>query len=222
MRLAGPLHQRGAVLLLSLLLLALLSALVTHALQANQWQRRIASHEIASARAAAAARSALRWGEQWLMSLPGDAPPECVGACKPTPATLASLPGAVAGLDPVEALQERWWLDHAFADGFDPVTGRQVASRGRSGTPVGRWTVIPVASPSGTGAASAEPDIRYYRILARAVPARRGQPVLIETLLARPWGDARWQDPLPVTGTGYCALPGVPRPCGRLRWQQRP
>ena len=221
-RLARQGNQRGGSLLLALLLLALLSTLVTHVLQANQWQRRIATHEIAGARAEASAQSAVRWAEQWLMHLPGDQPPVCLEPCDPELARLGTYPDSLAGLEPVLQLNEDWWLTHAHADGFDPSTKQRRAARGTGATPIGRWTVIPLEQPAKSPAAANPPDIRYYRVLARAVPAGRGQAVLIETIVARPWGDLRWQDRLPADGATFCARPDAPRPCGRLRWQQRP
>jgi Tfp pilus assembly protein PilX len=218
----GRRPQQGAGLLLALLLLTLLGGLVTHALQANQWQRRIASHEIAGARAEAAARSALEWAEQWLMHLPGDAPPACTPGCDPSLDPLGVAPVALAGFAPLLDLDERWWLDHAHADGFDPVSGSLLADRSSDQTPTGRWTVIPLAHPEAPTALDSGREIRYYRVLARAVPARRGEPVLVETVVARPWGDPRWQDTLPAGGSAFCAAPDAPRPCGRLRWQQWP
>jgi hypothetical protein len=218
----GPNRQLGASLLLALLLLALLSGLVAHALQANQWQRRIASHEIAGARAETAARSALRWAEQWLMHLPGDPTPACADSCEPLPGHLPTT-GALGGLDSALQLGERWWLDHAHADGFEPQGGRMLAARGVSGSPIGRWIVVPFEGRGGPTPLPRDAEIRYYRILARAAPAHRGEPVLIETIVARPWGDALWRDPLPaVDGATFCAAPDTPRPCGRLRWLQRP
>jgi Tfp pilus assembly protein PilX len=218
----GRNREGGASLLLALLLLALLGGLVTHALQANQWQRRIASHEIASARAETAARSALRWAEQWLMHLPGDLPPDCTGPCDPVSMRVRPRPAAPTGLDSALELGESWWLEHAYADGFDPLSGRLLATRGAGDSPAGRWIVIPLEHADGPAPLSENEEIRYYRILARAVPARRGNPVLIETVVARPWGDARWRDALPAGSARFCATPGAPRPCGRLRWQQRP
>jgi hypothetical protein len=219
---SGPVKQRGASLLLAVLLMALFSGLVVHALQANQWQRRIATHEIGLARAEAAALSALRWAEQWLMHLPGEAPPACIDACGLRPETLRTAPDALAGLDPVLALPESWWLEHAHADGFDPGTGRLLEARGASGTPTGRWIVIPLDHPDAPRRLDDGVQIHFYRILARAVPNRQGEPILIETVMARPWGDASWRDSLPADGTPFCATAGAPQPCGRLRWQQRP
>lgn len=215
-------REHGASLLLALLLLTLLSALVAHALEANQWQRRIASHEIARVRAEAAAQSALGWAEQWLMSLPGDAPPDCVGSCESRNAVLGQPPEALAGLDRIRNLDERWWMDFAHADGVDPLTGRRLAPPGGMRTPAGRWIVVPLAIPAPGAAPVGDDDVRSYRVLARAVPNRRGDPVLLESVVARPWGDVRWRDPLPANGSAFCNAPDTPQPCGRLRWQQRP
>ena len=218
--LGGRGRQRGASLLLALLLLALLGGLVTHALQANQWQRRIASHEIAGARAEAAALSALHWAEQWLMHLPGDLPPTCSESCDPALASAGALPADLV-LESALERDERWWLEHAHADGFDPLSGSLLVARGAD-SPIGRWVVAPLTHPDGQRPRSDGTEIRYYRVLARAVPAHRGEPVLIETVVARPWGRAHWRDALPADGTAFCTTPEAPQPCGRLRWRQRP
>ena len=221
-RMAVRTHQRGASLLLALLLLALLSILVTHVLQANQWQRRIASHEIAGARAEAAAQSALSWAEQWLMRLPGDAPPTCLGTCNPQLMNLGTPPLALKAFEQALELNEGWWLANGHADGFDPLSGQLQAVRRIQGTPIGRWVVILLHDPAETTGQTDDPGIHYYRILARAVPAGRGQPVLIETIMARPWGSDHWRDGAHASGTTFCAQTDAPQPCGRLRWQQRP
>jgi Tfp pilus assembly protein PilX len=227
-------RQRGAALLLGLLMLSLLSLLVTQAWSDNRWHMRIASHEISQLRAEAAARSALNWAERWLLTRPGeDRPPACGGHCRGLPILAdRALP------ERPEELAESWWLDNALADGFDPDTGDQVVGRVPDGTPAGRW-IIEEAQVTGEDDV---PTTVYYRIVARAARVPRGTPVVIESVLARPWGDAAWSDarsgppdetetfgigrPVATSETtrsragSFCRQPETPGHCGRLSWRR--
>ncbi len=211
------LRQGGSSLLLGLLLLALLSLLVTNAVSENHWNWRIASHEVAEARAESAARDALAWAEDWLMSLPGDARPEpCSGECAGVPVL---APGAVPASP--ETHGERWWLTNAHARGADPLTGGQLPTAGDPRTPPGRWLVEEAHfAPAGSLGAGV-PDVGFYRIVARAARAPSGAPVVIEAVVARPWGDRAWSDPLPASGAAFCRGAGLPGPCGRMSWRRR-
>lgn len=208
-------RQNGAALLLGLLLLALLSAMVTSAFSENRWQRRIATHELAETRSLEAAGSALAWGEAWLLSRPGDTPPlACAAPCPPGAEILGpTLPG-----DELERQDEQWWLDHAHADGYDPDTDRLVVQRGPSRTPGGRWLVVEAHREAG---AEEGPDVIFYRVYARAARSEGGPAVVLESVLARPWGEPSWSDDLSGATVRFCLEPGAPEPCGRLAWQRR-
>jgi hypothetical protein len=210
-------RQNGSSLLLGLLLLALLSLLVTNAVSENRWQQRVATHELGEARAESAARSAVVWAEDWLMSLPGDIRPDlCTGDCTVTPIHApGSLPGAP------ERLDERWWLEHAYPQGTDPLTKAQSSATGDPRTPAGRWIVSEVHfAPAGTLGIGV-PDVGFYRVVARAARAPAGTPIVIETIVARPWGDVNWTDPLPPTESSFCHVGGMSAPCGRMTWRRR-
>ncbi len=211
-------RQTGAALLLAMLLLLLLSGVVTTAFSDNQWQLRIASHEVAEARAEAAARSALAWAEDWLLSRPGDQrPPPCPAACGAGTLVLA------AGQAPadLESRGEAWWLGHAHADGIEPDTGVLLASRDHPGTPLGRWLVEEAHFEPANPAEPGQPDTSYYRIVARAARAPRGEAVVLEAIVARPWGDPAWLDALPGSSPGFCRQADAPVHCGRLAWRRR-
>ena len=209
--------QRGATLLLGLLLLALLSLSVTSAFSDNQWQLRLGKNQTAEQRAERAAYSALEWAEDWLMSLPGDSRPAiCSAACNAGEVILAAgrIPAAP------EQRSETWWLDNGHPDGFEPVGGNLLATRQVPGSPAGRWLIEEVhVTPDDpvTGA----PEISYFRILARAPRMPRGTAVVLETVVARPWGADHWHDELPGDGVEFCRQAGVPDQCGRLAWQRR-
>lgn len=209
--------QRGATLLLGMLLLALLSLSVTSAFSDNQWQLRLSKNQTAEQRAERAAHSALEWAENWLMSLPGDSRPAiCTDICAPGEIILG------AGRLPVapELRSETWWLDNGHLDGFDPVGGTLLATRQKPGSPAGRW-LIEEAHLAPENPATGVPAISYYRILARAPRMPRGKAVVLETVIARPWGAADWHDNLPGEGRHFCRQVGIPDHCGRLAWQRR-
>jgi Tfp pilus assembly protein PilX len=200
-----------------MLLLALLSLAVGTAFSDNQWQLRISSNQWSEQRAEQAASSALSWAESWLMSQPGELRPlPCRSSCSAAQVILTddALPPGLAGLN------ETWWLDNGHADGLEPASGTLLAARSIGGSPGGRWLVQEIHHEPADGAAGT-PEISYFRVTARAPRAPRGTPVLLETIVARPWGSAAWRDALPASGSGFCSAPGVPAHCGRLSWRRR-
>lgn len=209
--------QKGATLLLGMLILAMFSLAVTSAWSDNQWQLRLGKNQNAEQRALMAASSALEWAEAWLMSLPGETRPVvCTQTCDPDAVILAT------GLGPEspEKMAESWWLDHAYQDGIEPHSRSVLATRQLPGSPVGRWLVEEVHYSAGEQA-TGTPAISYFRVLARAARAPQGTPVVLETIIARPWGAAGWRDDLPRRGTRFCHQADSPARCGRLAWQRR-
>ncbi len=210
-------RQRGATLLLGMLLLAVFSLAVTTAWSDNQWQLRLGKNQSTEQRAVRAASSALEWAEAWLMNLPGDhRPVTCVAPCGPGEVILARG----LGPDQPEQLAESWWLEHGYADGYEPVSRSVVAARQLPGSPVGRWLIEEVHFTAGDPADGA-PDTSYFRILARAARAPQGTPVVLETIVARPWGAVDWRDALPRSEDRFCGDLAGSSPCGRLAWQRR-
>lgn len=218
---ANTVRQRGVTLLLCVLLLAGLSLLALSAASDSQLQLRVMGNIDSEARALAAARSAGAWAEQWLFSLDGASPPPtCASDCTGAAPILA--PGALPqhpGDHP-----ENWWLSQAFADGHDPFTGQRLAPRAVRGTPVGRWLVQElhrdfVAAEQENPSA----ELVWYRVIARAAPAPSGSPVVVESIVARPWGEAGWQDALPRDAalTAFCQSLVHRMPCGRRGWRRR-
>lgn len=209
--------QRGATLLLGMILLAAFSLAVTNAFSDNQWQLRLSKNQSSEQRAAQAASSALEWAEAWLMSLPGESRAAvCTTTCDVDDIILG------AGLGPAqpEQLRESWWLQHGFSDGFEPLSGVMLATRQLNGSPAGRWLVEEVHySPEDP--VTGDPAISYFRVLARAPRAPQGTPVLLESIIARPWGESVWSDALPGNGVRFCQNSGRPDHCGRLAWQRR-
>jgi len=208
-RLAIP----GTALPLALLLLTALSLLAIVAAADGLLQLRMSDNHTAAAATRAAAESALLWGEDWLMSLDG--------ANRPEPCEQDCADGAVIraiGQYPVdpELQAGSWWLANGLADGQDPASGEQLAPRASPG----HWIVEELFyQPSD----ETHPALSYYRVLARADGAAGGPPAVMESILARPWGEAGWRNAFPdAPGTAtFCRSQTVPGPCGRLAWQQR-
>ena len=200
---------RGSSLLLCLLLLLPLTLLVSLTWADSRWELRLAARDLAEQRALTAARSALAWAEAWLMSLPGEArPPPCPAPCTIQPASHGQPPGGQS---------ERWWLEHAHADGWQPESESLLMVRQPRGTPVGRWWIGELwVEPGAPGA-----QLTYYRVLARAARAPAGEPIVLESIVARPWGHRDWQDPLPAVQARFCQAVATPQPCGRTAWQRQ-
>lgn len=214
-----PTAQRGMVLLMGLLLLASLSVLAIAAASDSQLQLRVAANLDREARALQAARAAGTWAEQWLLSLSqAPLPRACVTDCgEPAPVRVAGTYPARPEHEP-----ETWWLDHGLADGIDPLDGTRLAEAGDA--PAGRWIVEELQREARADATTGTAvDVAWYRIVARAPMAPSGPAVVVESLLARPWGAAEWFDPLPraATSESFCAALWSRLPCGRQAWRRR-
>ncbi len=213
-------REKGMALLLCVLLLAALSLVAIAGAGDSRIQVRVAGNVSAERDARRAAESALAWAESWLHGLDGSAQPApCPPDCGPGNPILA-----VDQLPPlVEHQSETWWLDNALADGIDPLSGTRLAERGRSLGPVGRWLIEEVHfEPAGQNG-SGSPAVTYYRVIARATPRTAGTPVVVESIIARPWGDTRWRGAFPGgPGTpAYCIGIAVPAHCGRMAWRRK-
>ena len=213
-------RETGTTLLLCVLLLSSISLVALAAASASGLQLRM-SHNVGSEQQALeAALSANAWAERWLLSLDGSQRPQpCTSACSGQQAVRAA--GSYPPLPEYQG--ERWWLDHGYADGYDPHTARQLVSRAFNGRPAGRWIVEEVQYLPSVEAAEFAAEMSYYRVIARAVHPGLGTPVVVESIIARPWGNALWQDalPRPPEAALFCTglLPGLH--CGRRAWQRR-
>lgn len=213
-------RDRGMALLLCVLLLAGLSLVAIAGAGDARIQVRVVQQVSAERAAVMAAESALAWAEGWLYGLDGSArplpcPPEC-GHGNPIHGSNQLPPF-------VEHQPERWWLDHAVADGIDPETGSRLAQRGLPGGPAGRWLIEEMHVETTTGPAATTTEVTYYRITSRAVPSGSGSPVVLESIIARPWGDASWQSAFPAVNRtpGYCSTLPDPAHCGRMGWDRK-
>lgn len=205
-------------LLLGLLLLAGLSLLALAAASDSSLQLQASRNISSEQQALSAALSANAWAEHWLLSQDGSARVEpCLAACGNTQPVRAAN-----SYPPLPEYQsESWWLEHGHADGFDPVSGQRIVLRYTADQPVGRWIVeeLHYQSPADAG----QPAVSYYRIIARAVQLGSGTPIVVESILARPWGHPDWRDALPRRHDQplFCLTLPQGTDCGRRAWQRR-
>lgn len=157
-----PRSNRGATLLIALLLLSAMALLGLIAAANGQLQSRLAAMSDDDVQALAIAEATLARGEFQLLALPAE--PRCNDACLPS----IHSPGAL----PPEAEQgnSSWWQSNGLP----------------SGTANGRFAIQDLAL-SGTLVETPQNETRLYRVLAWHVP-ESGEPVVIESLVARSWG----------------------------------
>jgi Tfp pilus assembly protein PilX len=202
------------------LLLSAFTLLVGSAFSANQWQLRIQSNQSSEDKALLAARSAQRWAEQWLLRQAGSQRPlPCASDCGANDPL--RLPQAMPAA--LESQSEHWWLANAFADGMDPAGVSPTVDRQQPGTPLGRWLIIEIHQSDGPDDATGTTNVSYYRIVARAARAPRGTPVIVESILARPWGSIEFTAAVDEAGNSglFCQRIQFPGHCGRMGWQRR-
>jgi Tfp pilus assembly protein PilX len=214
----GRSGERGVALLLSLLLLTSLTLLGLAAASDASLQNRMVGNLEKNLTATRHAESAGRWAEAWLLGLDGDQRPNpCSDRCGPGQVIRQS--GTYPALPERES--EDWWRFSGFAAGLDPVSGDVVdtafAARG------GYWIVEEVRFEPAAQQETPLPDTSYYRIVARGTGPEEHSVAVVESIVARPWGDAGWSDnlPRPPDQPSFCRSIGIEAPCGRLAWQQR-
>lgn len=210
--------QTGMALLLGLLLLAGLSLLALAAASDSGLQLQASRNVSSEQQAISAALSANAWAEHWLLSRDGGTRIEpCPSAC----GTTRPIRAANSYPPLPEYQDESWWLEHGHADGFDPVSGQRIALRYAGDQPVGRWIIeeLLYQPPAQPGQAA----LSYYRITARAVQVDSGTAVVVESILARPWGESDWRDELPRQHDQplFCLTLPHDTDCGRRAWQRR-
>ena len=210
-------RQSGFVLLLSVLLLSVFGLMVGTAFSASQWQFRVQGNRNAEELALLAARSAQQWAERWLLSQEGSIRPlPCPAQCQPGQAIWSA-----EQLSEPAQKTEIWWLDNAMADGFEPASGIRLEDRKSPRTPLGRWVISELhISPKETDTSPS--TVVYYRITARAARTAKGTPVVLESIIARPFGDVRLSIPLsePAASARFCLLAGPSNQCGRMAWRR--
>lgn len=213
--LSPPRTARGGALLLALMLLAGLTLLGLAAASDQALQVRIVGNLERSGQAQRAAEAALAWAEDWLFSLDGSAPPvPCAAGCDGA----VFLSGA-AWPDHPEQADATWWQSHGHRAEASPVDGSSPPER--PSTNPGHWIVAVIDVPPSPASDPPVPVIGWYRVAARGTDAAGQQVAVVESIIARPWGESDWRDPLPrPAGQARFCQAGGPQPCGRAAWRQ--
>ncbi|NIP18062.1 MAG: hypothetical protein GWM87_07810 [Xanthomonadales bacterium] len=211
-----PPNSRGAALLICLLLLTALTLLGLAAASDMTLQHRMAGNIESARESLRNAEAGLLWAERWLLSLSGDArPASCAANCAPGDVIRAEnvYPPSPAVFD------ENWWAIHGIAAGVEPELGILDPDLYDLGS---HWLVEEVHHATQTTTPDHPGEVSYYRITARGSEAGGAGVSIVQGILARPWGDPKWTDPLPP-GFGQrnlCHRFGIAPPCGRVAWRQ--
>jgi len=205
----------GGALLLALMLLTGLTLLGLAAASDQALQMRIVGNLERSGQAEIAAHSALDWAEDWLFSLDGSAPP----AVCPDPCDGAVLSSVSTWPEHPDRADTDWWLAQGHLAGTLPVDGSPLLEYSPSNP--GRWIISAIDVPAPPAGDLPAPVIGWFHIMARGADTSGRQVAVIESVVARPWGESSWRDPLPRPAgqPRFCQASG-PHPCGRMAWRQ--
>jgi hypothetical protein len=210
--------NKGAVLILCLLLLAALSMLALAAASDQILQARITVNTITSSNIEASSDAGLSWGESWLFGLGGKLIPDnCETACGRSEVIKTD------GFYPLGSdISGDWWSKNAYSAGIDPVTGATLNSELAQLHAGSSWIVEEIYQSSLQLADVPPTDIGYYRILTRGRADPGSMFSITESIVARPWGDDSWQNAFPDQpgSVGFCQNINVQIPCGRLAWRK--
>ena len=210
-------HSCGSALLICMLLLTALTLLGLAAASDAGLQSRMIGNQDMTRRTTGHADAALRWAESWLLGLEGEArPTPCSDSCEA--GQVVRLPGVYP--ETPEHETSAWWQANGFRAGHDPESG--IALDPALATVNAGWIIEEIHFTE-AGDDGIEQDIAYYRVMSRAPYPASHRAVVVESVLARPWGDSSWSDGFPPAPgqTAICRQPGAPQLCGRMAWQMR-
>lgn len=210
--------QGGAVLLLCLMLLMALSLLGLAAASDSQLQQRASGNIQFLADRQWLAERTLAWAETWLMSLPGESRPlPCAESCS---VVQAIRPGGHFSGDPLN-IDFGWWQSHAVRAGFAPDRSTEFPFSGIPESLSGYWVIEEIHLDETPEFESTVSALAWYMITA-AAGSDRGEPFSIsQSIVARPWGDAAFSNPLTASppDSNFCTSLAAGTPCGRQAWQ---
>lgn len=204
--------QRGAVLLLCLLLLLALSLLGLAAASDRQLQDHINGNVESAQRAEDIARIGSLWAQAWLLGQPGET--------RPAAGSVILAAGSLI-VNP-EQQDSAWWHSNGHAAGTDPVSGQSFAMPGLAAGAEAHWLIEELHAADVDAGNGVIAELAWYRILARGTVGQPGSAAFSETIVARPWGEAAWRNAFPpeAGANAFCALLTEPLACGRQAWQQ--
>ena len=177
----APASQSGMVLLFCLMFLTALTILGLSASSDTILQHQLATNLQQTELVKQTARTTLLWAEQWLDELQGPAPEACSTACE---GFTVHPPGRFA-LHP-EFANLDWWQSHGYEAGIDPLTGERLASIGINAIHPSLW-VIEIIHDLPASGDNADPDLVWYRILARGSGQTDMSVSVVESVVAKSW-----------------------------------
>lgn len=181
MNICPPGSQSGMVLLFCLMFLTALTILGLSASADTILQHQLATNLQQTELAKQTARTTLHWAEQWLDEIQGPAPETCSTACE------GFTVHPLGRLTPhPEFANLNWWQSHGYEAGVDPLTGERLASIGISTIHPPLW-IIEVIHDLPTGGESANPDLVWYRIVARGSGETDRAVSVVESIVAKSW-----------------------------------
>jgi len=183
MNIYQPKSQSGMVLLLCLMFLTALTILGLSASADTILQNQLAGNLQQTELAKQNARVALRWAEQWLKNTQGPAPGICTATCSGfTVHPLRSFQSQP------EFADHTWWQSHGFEAGIDPLTGNRLANLSTRSLQPPLW-IIEVAHDLPAEGDTADPDLVWYRLLARGSSETGTAISVVESIVAKSWSD---------------------------------
>ena len=209
---------KGAVLVLCLLMLSALTLLGLSAASDRVLQDRMSSNLLEGSHAGSSAHTALKWGEQWLFSLDGTTrPAACSGACTGTQVIRSK--GALS--EDAEHKDLNWWQANANPTGKDPVTGATLDEGLAEQNTGSYWLIEELQTQPVLVSDSKATEIGYYQVIARGVASQGSAFSVVQSIIARPWGDESLNDmlPRPPDQPGICRTEAKEIPCGRAAWR---
>lgn len=217
-------HSRGIALIAGLLLMVSMVILALAIATGMLLERRMAGNFGDGQLALQRAQLAGRWADYWLNSRetnPLDA--DCETGCGPTPPLFAA--GQIAYHPEFE--DAAWWRVHGAAAGTEPGSGevRMDYTLPGAGDPLWLIEELHLEPIEGlvTEPDDPQPELGYYRVLARGSGRLPGSVAVTETVIARPWVRDYVPTPYPPNPDGpwFCDQVSSEIPCGRVAWRRR-
>jgi Tfp pilus assembly protein PilX len=217
-------HSRGIALIVGLLLMASMVLLALAVATGMLLEKRMAGNFADGQLALQRAELAGQWADYWLESRASNPlDPDCTENCGPTPPFYAV--GQLPAFPEHEDLT--WWRAQGAVAGVDPLSGEQRMDYTLTGTEQPLWLIeelhlAPIEGLS-TEPEEAEPQLGYYRVLARGSGRFPGSIAVTETILARPWAEEFLPAlyPPPPGGPWFCDQVPETVPCGRVGSRRR-
>lgn len=179
--------EKGLALLLSLAILAGLSLLALLAANSMVHQKQMAANHADNELARLSSRSAVIYGERFLMALPGNTRREnCLADCFDE-AMEHEIHPAGGFPEPPEFQPDSWWLQWASADADSPLSSWKLPGRQGPQFLIEELKFQPIDISRDPGEAPVINGVGYYRVMGRGTGQGNKTTRVAESILAKPW-----------------------------------